>query len=73
MKGLNVLTIILVIIGALNWGFVGFASFDVVAYLLGPMTIASRIVYAAVGLSAVYQIQQMIAVPHRGALLAGAQ
>ena len=46
-------TLWLVIIGALNWGLVGFFNFDLVAFLLGDMTIWSRIIYGLVGLSAI--------------------
>jgi len=46
----------LVIVGALNWGLVGAFRFDLVAYLLGDMTIASRIVYITIGLAALVKI-----------------
>lgn len=45
--------LILVIIGALNWGLIGIAGFDLVAFLFGPMSVLSRIVYTLVGLSGV--------------------
>lgn len=51
---LDWLTIILVIVGALNWGLVGFFSFDLVAAIFGVMSVISRVVYALVGLSAIY-------------------
>ena len=44
---------ILVLIGALNWGLVGAFQFDLVAYLFGDMTLATRIVYILVGISAI--------------------
>ena len=44
----------LVIIGALNWGLVGFFDWDLVAKIFGDMTTLSRIVYDLVGLSALY-------------------
>lgn len=47
---------ILVIIGALNWGLIGFFSFDLVEAIFGDMTTASRVVYAIVGLSGLYMI-----------------
>jgi len=56
-KKLNVLdwiALVLVIVGGLNWALVGFFSFDLVAYLLGSLTLLSRIVYILVGLSAIY-------------------
>lgn len=43
----------IVIIGALNWGLVGFVGFNFVDYILGVGSIASRVVYAVVGLSGV--------------------
>jgi len=45
---------VLVIIGALNWGLVGFFDWDLVAKIFGDMTTLSRIVYDLVGLSALY-------------------
>lgn len=45
---------ILVIVGGLNWGLVGFAKFDLVATIFGDMSALARVVYALVGVSAVY-------------------
>ena len=45
--------LVLTIIGGINWGLVGLFSFDLVAYLFGPMSILSRIVYTLVALSAI--------------------
>jgi uncharacterized protein len=56
MKTLNLITLILTIVGGLNWGLVGLADFDLVAAIFGSDTGAARTVYALVGLSAVYQI-----------------
>jgi len=47
------IALVLVIIGALNWGLIGIAGFDLVAFLFGPMSVLSRIVYTLVGLSGV--------------------
>lgn len=44
---------VLCLIGALNWGLIGLFGFDLVAFIFGPMSILSRIVYTLVGLSAV--------------------
>ena len=47
----------LAIIGGLNWGCVGLFRFDIVAYLFGGQTSAtSRVIYALVGLAAVWCI-----------------
>jgi len=47
---------ILVVIGALNWGLVGFFKFDLVAAILGEKSAASRFVYAVIGLAALLYI-----------------
>ena len=63
MKALNIVTAILLIIGGLNWGLVAIAEFDLVATVFGlafgETNLASRIVYALVGLSALYQAIQL--------------
>lgn len=51
---LDKIAMLLVVIGGLNWGLVGLFDFDLVAALLGDMTLLSRIVYVLVGLSAIY-------------------
>lgn len=56
MNIINKIAGILVLIGALNWGFVGFFGFDLVAALFGPMTMLSRIIYGAVGVSGLWLI-----------------
>lgn len=56
MKILDYVLLALVIIGAVNWGLIGFLQFDLVRMLFGDMTLLSRIIYAAVGLSGLYAI-----------------
>ncbi len=51
---------VLVIIGALNWGLVGLFGIDLVARLLGPMTMAARIVYVLIGVSGLYLLFLML-------------
>lgn len=51
------LSLLLVIIGALNWGLIGLFQFDLVATVLGGQaSIFSRIVYSLVGIAGVYAI-----------------
>ena len=51
MKAINLTTLLLVIIGGLNWGLVGIANIDLVATLFGgQQATVSRIVYMLVGL-----------------------
>ena len=52
MEYLRKTSLVLTIIGALNWGLVGFFDFNLVAFLFGSMSILSRIIYMLVGLSA---------------------
>lgn len=59
MKALNLVTLILTIIGGINWGLVGFADFDLVAALFGSGSGFSRTIYALVGLSALYQLMPL--------------
>ena len=47
MKTLDYILLTLVVIGAVNWGLIGFLRFDLVRVLFGDMTILSRIIYAA--------------------------
>ena len=54
MKVLKIVTLVLVIVGGLNWGLVGLLNFDLVAAIFGDMSAISRVVYILVGLSAVY-------------------
>lgn len=57
MRAVNLLTLILVIVGGVNWGLVGLFQFDLVAAIFGGQDAAlSRIVYILVGLSALWQI-----------------
>ncbi|MBQ5564973.1 MAG: DUF378 domain-containing protein [Clostridia bacterium] len=54
---LDKLSLILLIIGGLNWGSVGIFQFDLVAWICGGQTgIVSRIIYTLVALSAIWCI-----------------
>ncbi|MCI8280436.1 MAG: DUF378 domain-containing protein [Lachnospiraceae bacterium] len=55
-KGLDYTLLALVIIGAVNWGLIGFFRFDLVAFLFGEMSWLSRIIYALVGIGGLYLI-----------------
>jgi len=54
LNALDWLAVVLVVVGGLNWGLVGILNFDLVATIFGDMSVLSRIVYALVGLAAVY-------------------
>jgi uncharacterized protein len=54
MKSFEWLALILVVVGALNWGLVGIAQFDLVAALFGGSAAPlARIVYTLVGVAGV--------------------
>lgn len=56
MRTLDTIALILVIIGAVNWGLIGFFRYDLVAALFGDMTSFSRIIYALIGLCGLYAL-----------------
>ncbi len=57
MKIIDKIALILIIIGAINWGLIGFFKFDLVAAIFGQMSVISRIVYALVGISGLWGIK----------------
>ena len=56
MKGLDYTVLTLIIIGAINWGLVGFFGVDLVGVICGSMSILSRIIYAVIGICSLYAI-----------------
>ena len=66
MKKLDVVAGVLLVVGGLNWGLVAIARFDLVATVFGldfgETSVASRLVYGLVGLSAVYVLAQLPAI-----------
>ena len=57
MKAIDIIALILVIIGALNWGLIGLFGFNLVDTLFGIGTALSRIVYTLVGISGIWCIK----------------
>ncbi len=64
MENRNILdriALILVIIGALNWGLIGFFNFDLVASIFGgQQATLSRTIYSLVGLAGLYSITLLL-------------
>lgn len=56
MRFLDTLALLLVIIGAVNWGLIGFFDFNLVSALFGEMTAFSRIIYSLVGIAGLYSL-----------------
>ena len=60
MMIVNKIALLLIIIGALNWGLVGLFSFDLVAWIFGGATaILSRIVYTVIALAGIWSISML--------------
>ena len=53
-RTLDYTALAITIVGAVNWGLIGFLGFDLVAWLFGNMSLISRIVYALVGICGLY-------------------
>ncbi len=56
MNALDWVAYVLVIVGGLNWGLVGFFDYNLVAMLFGEGSGLTMVVYDLVGLSAVYMV-----------------
>lgn len=56
VKIIDYIALVLVLIGAINWGLVGFFSFDLVNVIFGDMTLISRIIYALIGIAGLYAL-----------------
>jgi uncharacterized membrane protein YuzA (DUF378 family) len=52
----DLIAVILLVIGGLNWGLVGLFNLDVIASIFGEMSTITRVIYVLIGLSAVYRI-----------------
>lgn len=59
LNSLDWVSLLLMIIGGLNWGLVGAFDVDLVAMLLGNGTVPARVVYILVGLAALYGLVLM--------------
>ena len=56
MKTIDYIALILVVIGAVNWGLIGFFGFDLLRMIFGDMTAVSRIIYGVIGIAGLYAI-----------------
>lgn len=54
MKNLDLIAMILLLIGGINWGLVGAFNYNLVSNLLGDASTVTRVVYGLVGLCALY-------------------
>ncbi len=66
LKSIDVISTILILVGALNWGLIGLFGFNLVEAIFGVNAL-TRIIYVLVGLSAIYEIVQLKGMQHRWA------
>ena len=57
MKIVDKIALVLIIIGAINWGLIGFFDFNLVDSIFGTMSVVSRVIYALVGISGLWGIK----------------
>ncbi len=54
MKNIDITALILVVIGAINWGLVGILDFNLVVFLFGKVSVITSAIYIFIGLSGFY-------------------
>ena len=60
MKVIDIIALVLIIVGAINWGLIGIFNFNLVETLFGGFSVISRIVYILVGISGLWSIKTVI-------------
>jgi uncharacterized membrane protein YuzA (DUF378 family) len=56
MRAVNIIALVLILIGGLNWGLVGFFDYNLVDAVFGEGSGVARVVYALVGVAALYKV-----------------
>ncbi|MFA7435031.1 MAG: DUF378 domain-containing protein [Bacilli bacterium] len=65
MNILQRIALIVVIIGALNWGLIGLFDFNLVGFIFDPLSVViSRIIYALVGVAGIICISALFTTDH---------
>lgn len=57
MKIVDTIALVLIIIGAINWGLIGLFGFNLVETIFGGFNVISRIIYTLVGISGLWGIK----------------
>ncbi len=57
MKVIDIIALVLIIIGAINWGLVGIFNFNLVEAIFGGLSVLTRIIYILVGISGLWGIK----------------
>ena len=53
---LDVVSLILIIIGAINWGLIGFFNLDLISMIFGTMSMITRTIFVVVGIAGIYSL-----------------
>lgn len=53
---LDIVSLILIIIGAINWGLIGFFNLDLISMIFGTMSMITRTIFAVVGIAGIYSL-----------------
>ena len=61
MKIIDTIALVLIIIGAINWGLIGLFNFNLVETIFGGFSAISRIIYTLVGVSGLWGIRLIFA------------
>ncbi|MDM0117257.1 DUF378 domain-containing protein [Variovorax sp. J22R133] len=59
MSVIDWIALLIMIVGAVNWGLVGALDVDLVGAIFGPLSAASRVVFVLVGLAGLYGISML--------------
>ena len=57
MKIVDTIALVLVIIGAVNWGLIGLFNFNLVETIFGGFSVLARIIYTLVGIAGLWSIR----------------
>lgn len=57
MKVIDTIALVLIIVGAINWGLVGIFNFNLVEAIFGGLSVITRIIYILVGISGLWGIK----------------
>lgn len=56
MKVINTIVLVLVILGAVNWGLIALFNFDLVAWAFGAMSMFTRLIYGLIAIAGLWAI-----------------
>lgn len=60
MKAMDTTALVLIVIGGINWGLVGFFNYNLVDGIFGEGSVVARVIYAVVGLAALWALGSLV-------------